>query len=292
MKDACGEGEDYARNRRMSALLVRAYGFGLGVRAVLSRLWTTALFYPEDFPSLNRFDLDSWSGLVSPLYSLANPGALIEFSRVAAASLPPFRTDRHKRLYCARYPFASQIRICLKHYRCAELEAFSTKTVFRHFHARKSFFAALFLRRLGIATPDPIALLQRWRNGLPVECFLLTAELDCPDTFDVWMRQRLQSMTDHDGSLFFRRLGGFVAQLHCAGVYHGALWTSIVACDRPRKYQFHLLDLDSLKHIGWIAPWERRKQISRIIENLFQNGALQKDVKDFTFSYVEYLRDG
>jgi len=167
----------------------------------------------------------------------------------------------------------------------------SVKTVLRHFHARKSFLSAALLPRLGISTPHPLALLQKWRYGLPVECFFLTAELDCPDTLDVWMRRRVQSMPDQDISFFFRGLGRFVGQLHRAGVYHGALWSSIVACDRPRKYQFHLLDLDSLRYVGWISPWERRKQISRMMESLVQNGALQKDVRDFALSYVEFLKD-
>jgi hypothetical protein len=127
--------------------------------------------------------------------------------------------------------------------------------------------AAAALRRLGFATPAPVAALEFRRGGLLRRSFFVTHEVAGALTADL----RWQAiLADPDAArrraarrVFAERLGDLFRRLHAAGVYHNDLKDVNVLVTGPdARPEWVLLDLERVR-LGHVS---RRRRVKNLVQ--------------------------
>lgn len=127
--------------------------------------------------------------------------------------------------------------------------------------AEKAYLKAGKLKKLGINSPKPVALLYQRKFGL----VLVTEELKCGGTLDESIRNILTPSPTPQLTEFLKRLASFLCRLHDKGIYHSDLHDKNIWLDNG---EFYLLDLEAIRFVSEISLTRRIRNLARIIRNL------------------------
>lgn len=111
-------------------------------------------------------------------------------------------------------------------------------TFFRKGKARRSYEHAMELLQLGIPTPEPVAYIETFRNGLLHRSYYVC--LMIPGACDV---RRWEERPDSD--IIADGVARIMAQLHAAGVLHLDFTPGNILCDSAHR--FFLIDINRMK---------------------------------------------
>lgn len=116
-------------------------------------------------------------------------------------------------------------------------------TWFRKSKAQRSFENAVRIKALGFETPDPVAYLEFYRNGLLHHAFYIS--LQCP--YSHLLKEFADGSPIGNRQPVVEALGGYVARLHQSGVYHKDLSIGNILFDTDQKgIHFSLVDLNRM----------------------------------------------
>jgi tRNA A-37 threonylcarbamoyl transferase component Bud32 len=170
----------------------------------------------------------------------------------------------------------------VKEYRDTNLVQ-ALKNLLRPSYAARSLVASEILRGAGIDTPRVECVLER-RRFFARRSVLIAELCDLP-SLDRCVRRGVSA---EDRAGLTRDLARLVARLHEGDVFHRDLTSdNLLACRKRGRWQFHLVDLDSLKR--------KRLSLADRVENLAQLNCSFPDLGQVTtkerLSFLdEYLR--
>lgn len=120
----------------------------------------------------------------------------------------------------------------------------------RHSKARRAYEHGTEMLERGINTPEPLAYVEEWQDGIYQRGYYVYA--DCDDTL-------LKDEMEHDQQLVMA-FARFIAQMHEQGIVHGDLNPTNVlyrADDMPGQYHFMLLDINRSRVFNQPVPLRR-----------------------------------
>ena len=153
--------------------------------------------------------------------------------------------------------------LCVKQYRLRRRGG--ARRLLRASRGARAWRAAEQLASLGVATPEPVALVER--HG---ETFLVTRFVADSLPLDRLERERLSAKSADEIARkrsLLRALGRWAGRLHALGVYHGDLSAkNVLAVESDEGHAFHLLDLDGLTPRGRLTYRRRVKNLAQLLD--------------------------
>ncbi|WP_294896438.1 MULTISPECIES: lipopolysaccharide kinase InaA family protein [unclassified Sulfuricurvum] len=115
-------------------------------------------------------------------------------------------------------------------------------TFFRRSKAYKSYHNALHLQKLGISTPQPIALIEFFESGLLADSYFISEFFD----YDFTIRTPLLEPLE-DREAIFTAFAAYTYKLHQAGVWHLDYSPGNILIKRlDVGYQFSIVDINRM----------------------------------------------
>ncbi|QDU62626.1 Lipopolysaccharide core heptose(I) kinase RfaP [Planctomycetes bacterium Pan216] len=189
---------------------------------------------------------------------------LDEWKRQERATL--VKSGAGRTIYRVRLP---ELDLYVKHFRVTT--AFNlVHQVFRQGRAEKEFHLARLLKESGISTIEPVALGERWRNGVLFESYLLSEAipngLTLYELIECFIRPGRLDFPPELRIQFAEQIGRLAATIHESGIEHRDLHEKniIVQKQSSEQYRFFILDLHELK-IHRPLNWEKAiKDLARM----------------------------
>jgi len=130
--------------------------------------------------------------------------------------------------------------LCVKHFRKTKFPNSYIYTTLRRSKARRSYEHAVRLLDAGFLTPRPIAWSERRKGIKLLDSYYICEYIDLPNIRD-WGQMP-------DADTLIDALGGYMLQLHRAGVFHRDFSPGNILVDRlpDGKYRFHLVDINRM----------------------------------------------
>ena len=158
------------------------------------------------------------------------------------------------------------------------------KDWFRGSRARRAWNAARLFAERGIATPEPVALVERAGAACVV-----TRYIEGSVPLDRLLVERFhQSLAPAELAAkrsMLRELGRWLRRVHDLGVYHDDWSTkNILTVERPGGWQFYLLDLDSVVPLKRLTERRRVKNLGQLSDAPF--GITRTDRMRFLVAYA------
>lgn len=115
-------------------------------------------------------------------------------------------------------------------------------TFFRKSKAYKSYHNALRLEKLGVSTPEPIALIEFFESGLLADSYFISEFFD----YDFTIRTPLLEPLE-DREAIFTAFAAYTYGLHQAGVWHLDYSPGNILIKRMEEsYQFSIVDINRM----------------------------------------------
>jgi len=142
--------------------------------------------------------------------------------------------------------------------------------------AKKSYENALKLQSLGITTPEPVAYIEFYENGLLKESYFLSLR----SRYDFTIREPLLDPAWPDHDLIFAQFGEFTQSLHQKEVLHRDYSPGNILISKlpDQRYRFDLVDINRMR-FGVLSDVEKMK-------NLAQLWADEKDLNIIAGAYA------
>lgn len=132
-------------------------------------------------------------------------------------------------------------------------------THFRKGKAHKSYHNALKLQKLGISTPDPIALIEFYESGLLADSYFITEFFD----YDFTIRTPLLEPLE-DREAIFTAFAAYTYHLHQKGVWHLDYSPGNILIKRTEdSYQFSIVDINRME-FRTISPLEGCENFNKL----------------------------
>ncbi len=138
------------------------------------------------------------------------------------------------------------------------------KDLLRGTRAALAWRAAQHLAACGIATAEPVALLERGASR-----YLVTRLVEGAVALDRLLARRFAGPLTRPAldakRRMVRQLGRWLRRVHDRGIYHND-WSmkNILTADRQGRWAFYLLDLESVTFYKWLTHRRRRKNLSQL----------------------------
>ena len=138
------------------------------------------------------------------------------------------------------------------------------KVFLRGTRAGLAWRAAQRLAACGIATPEPLAHVERGSSQ-----FLITRRIEDGVALDRLLTDRFAGPLSREELAAKRQmlvqLGRWLRRIHDAAIYHND-WSpkNFLTAERPEGWRFYLLDLESVTFYKWLTPRRRRKNLSQL----------------------------
>ncbi|MDY0121036.1 MAG: lipopolysaccharide kinase InaA family protein [Sulfurimonas sp.] len=110
--------------------------------------------------------------------------------------------------------------------------------------AKKSYFNAIKLEKLGINTPEPIAYIEFFKFCLLKESFFVTKKLD----YQFSIREPLRDKHFQQREQILKSFVSFTYDLHCKNVYHKDYSPgNILVIKKDDKFEFSIVDINRME---------------------------------------------
>ena len=158
------------------------------------------------------------------------------------------------------------------------------KDLLRGRRARRAWRAAARMAACGIATPQPVAVVERAGSG-----FFVTRFVDGAVGLDVLLPRRFGGpLPPHELAArrtMVRQLGRWLRKVHDCGLYHDD-WSAknILAAEQDGDWAFYLLDLESVSRVKRLTRRRRIKNLGQIGDA--PGGASRTDPMRFLLAYA------
>lgn len=132
--------------------------------------------------------------------------------------------------------------VIVKRYKFPNIIQRIAYSFFRHSKAKRAFYNAIKLRRLGIDTPQEIAFLEHWKNGLFAYGYYFSGYDNDPA-----IREQLNP--DNFNTVMAEDFARFAVELHEKGIlFHDLNSTNVRYClqDNGEYYRFSLIDINRM----------------------------------------------
>ena len=190
-------------------------------------------------------------------------GALLAAHEAALASRTGVLKD-HRRTALTRVLLAEQW-LCVKEYRPQGLRD-RVKDLLGWSRARRAWRGAQRLAALGVAIPEPLALLKRGRTG-----YLVTRLIEGAQPLDRLLAGRFAGLVSpHEARArraMSRQLGAWLRHVHDLGIYHND-WCpkNILAVEAAGRWAFIFLDFESVRPFRLLTKRRRLKNLAQICD--------------------------
>lgn len=135
------------------------------------------------------------------------------------------------------------VRLNVKRYGIPPLFNRVAYTWFRKSKAQRAYENAVRIKALGFDTPDPVAYLECYRNGLLHHAYFVS--LQCP--YSHLLKEFADGSPVGNRQPVVEALGSYVARLHESGVYHKDLSIGNILFETDEKgIHFSLVDLNRM----------------------------------------------
>jgi len=132
-------------------------------------------------------------------------------------------------------------------------------TFFRHSKAYKSYHNALHLQKLGISTPQPIALIEFFESGLLADSYFISEYFE----YDFTIRTPLLEPLE-DRETIFTAFAAYTYDLHQKGIWHLDYSPGNILIKRSgERYQFSIVDINRME-FREICPLEGCKNFNKL----------------------------
>lgn len=149
------------------------------------------------------------------------------------------------------------LRIVVKHFRKPDILKKVSYGYFGSTKAERAFDNGVELLKRGISTPQPYAIVEYSRCGLPQDYYLITSEMVLPPIEDGMPYHENTGPYDKEMAAAF---GRFIAELHGKGILHHDLNRTNVLYEKDAdgKFHFSLIDINRMKFYdaGTMIPLE------------------------------------
>lgn len=151
------------------------------------------------------------------------------------------------------------IRTVVKSFKVPHLLNRIVYTFFRQSKASKSYHNALRLQKLGISTPQPIALIEFFSSGLLADSYFISEHFE----YDFTIRTPLlEPLSDREA--IFTAFAAYTYDLHRAGVWHLDYSPGNILIKRTDQgYQFSIVDINRMK-FRTITPLEGCENFNKL----------------------------
>ena len=145
-------------------------------------------------------------------------------------------------------------------------------TFFRSSKAHKSYYNALRLQKLGISTPQPIALIEYFSSGLLEKSFFIAEYFE----YDFTIRTPLLDNIDHREAIF-NAFAAYTYDLHQKGVWHLDYSPgNILIKQTASGYEFAIVDINRME-FRTITPIQGCENFNKLWANDAQLAIMGKE---------------
>ena len=125
-------------------------------------------------------------------------------------------------------------------------------TFFRDSKAKKSYLNAIKLQELGINTPEPVGVIEFFKNTLLTQSYFVSLY----EAYDFTIREVFHHKVD-DVQTILKEFAAFTYELHKKGVWHVdySLGNILITKQADGSYKFSLVDINRM-HFKHITPQE------------------------------------
>jgi tRNA A-37 threonylcarbamoyl transferase component Bud32 len=158
----------------------------------------------------------------------------------------------------------------------------SIKHVFRAGRARRAFYANLMLRDNGVASPEPLVLIEKRIGPFCSESVIVTEGVDeaiAPSTYLKGLQIAAGRADIKVKRVLLRELGAMIGRMHSHGIFHGDLrHDNVLLQPRPGRWNMYLIDN------------ERTRQFWRIPERLRLKNLVQLNMTGYAITRTDRVR--
>lgn len=200
-------------------------------------------------------------------------GHLLKNGRTATVGL--ILTDETERT-------AEPLRLVVKRYNIKNLSHKISRS-FRPTRAAISWANAYRLKLLGIATAEPVALIEQRLLGMRGKAYFIAELIDAPDADAYFVTEVGESARN----VAVGKIVQLCYQLYLLRISHGDLKASNIKMSQGQPV---LIDLDSMKQhtLSWISLSRHARDLRRLMRNWQDRPALQAEfVKEFKRVYAD-----
>ncbi|MCP4714492.1 MAG: hypothetical protein GY868_05190, partial [Deltaproteobacteria bacterium] len=174
--------------------------------------------------------------------------------------------------------------LCVKRYRYLGV-LYSLKNLLRKSRARKSWIAANALLVRGVATPLPLAMLEKKRGPFVVESYIVTRWLEGARELHAYVAESVADMQAARKDAVIKQLALTLRRVHAAGVYHADLKSNniLVQEDAAGKPIFSFIDLDRVLFLPQVSFQQRANNLAQINASVSRRMSVKDRLKFFYF---------